>query len=198
MTRATYDAIANQWTTSERDSLFWQPELDRFKQLLPSGQILEVGAADGRYAPYFRAAGYEYVGVDVSPELVKIAQRDYPQETFKVQSVYDLQPEQGYDGFWVAAVLLHLPKTRVDQALQRIHHVVRKGGVGMISLRKGSGEGMRTKKRSDGTQDSHYFAYYEPDEFYAILERNNFEILDMLTHPEGSKYTWLSFFVRTV
>ena len=97
-----------------------------------------------------------------------MAQERNPRATFVLVNVYDLDFSQKFDGFWAAASLLHIPKSRIPDALQRIRTNVRKGGIGFISLKQGDGEGPDEKT-------GRWFSYYQAGEFEQKLEGRGFQ-----------------------
>lgn len=190
ITIETYNTTAKQWSAEHATVGFWKEEMETFSKLLPNGKMLEIGSGGGRDAKQLIALGYEYVGTDISIGLIKVAKTENPAATFLLQSVYDLDfPEETqFDGFWASAVLLHIPKTRIDGVLQRIRKFMRDGAVGFLSLKQGEGERLEKDKR--------FFVYYSAEEFRQVLQRNNFEVVETTVRPMGGKTTWLCFFVR--
>ncbi len=88
--------------------------LSKFRELLSSGRILEIGCGGGHDARWFVDNGYDYLGVDFYSGMLEQARGDNPGIRFDQTSVYDLDFDEPFDGFWCAAVLLHIPKNRVD------------------------------------------------------------------------------------
>lgn len=183
-----YDMTAEEWSVVHNTAGFWKKEMNMFKELLANGRILEIGSGGGRDAKELIALGYEYVGTDISSALLAIAQRENLDSSFLLQSVYDLNFSEVFDGFWTSAMLLHVPKSRIDEALQSIRNVVRDGGIGFISIKQGEGERVEEDKR--------FFAYYSKEEFTRILLRNNFTIVETGVHPMSEKTIWLYFFIK--
>lgn len=190
ITLETYNTTAKQWSENHAVAGFWKEEMRTFRKLLPSGKVLEIGSGGGRDAKELIALGYEYIGTDISTGLIEVAKKENPHATFLAQSVYELAFPEGtwFDGFWASAVLLHIPKVRIDEALQRIAKFMRGGAVGCISLKQGEGERME--------DDQRFFAYYSEKEFREVLRRNNFEVIQTTVRPMNEKTTWLCFFVR--
>lgn len=197
MTKATYDAVASVWTDHHNDKGFWALEMTRFQELLPSGSVLEIGSGSGRDASELAALGYRYVGTDVSPGFLSLARAALPTFEFYEQSVYDLNFQgELFDGFWSAATLLHIPKLRIDEALQRIKTVVRPGGFGFISLKNGEGEALRSDSLGS-TELKRFFAYWGKDEFIQVLKRNGCELADYMLHEDSKRGNlWHCFFVQ--
>jgi len=185
----TYNEYGKQWAASHLDFDFWVEELKRFKKYLPNGRILEVGAGGGRDAKELIKAGYGYTGTDISKGILEAAKKYNPGARFFQQSVYNLDfPENYFDGFWACAVLLHIPKSRIDEALRSLHRVMKPQGVGFISVKKGTGEGITNEPPPDGKR---FFAYYSLKEFGKILLKNGFEILYSKERKKTAKTTWL-------
>ena len=187
-----YDQNAEKWRDlngGRREVSYWVSEMARFHELLPGGQVLEIGSGAGNDAYALINLGYEYVGTDASLGLLKVAQERNPQTEFKQVSVYDLDfPEKSFDGFWCAATLLHLPKDRVDEALQRIKTQIKEGGIGFISMKAGAGE--REDKKT-----GRFYSYYSKNGFAEVLERNGYKIVEQKRRL-GDKEWWLCYWVR--
>jgi ubiquinone/menaquinone biosynthesis C-methylase UbiE len=195
VTIEAYDQNAAAWSDSRNVKGYWREELDTFYSYLPEGKVLEVGAGGGRDAKEFISHGYEYVGTDISKGLLAEARKHNPGVQFLEQSVYELDfPENTFDGFWACATLLHMPKDRIDQALQSIHTVVRDQGIGAITLKKGDGERF-VEGDHVGLSYRRFFAFYQEEEFARILDRNKFEVIESY-ETEHSNKPWLVFFVK--
>ncbi len=191
----TYDAIASEWSREHFTENFWGQEMARFGQLLPRGKVLEIGAGGGRDAKELIAKGYDYVGTDASLGLLQEAKKVNPNAIFLHQSVYELDfPDSSFDGFWASAVLLHIPKDRINEALARLHAVVKNDGIGFVSIKKG--EGQRFEEDGVNGKTKRLFVYWQDGEFKAVLKRNNFEVVESQVRPMSEKTTWLVYFVK--
>ena len=91
---------------SERN-LHWLKILLKYK--LPPARILELGCSHGSFVALMRQAGYEAIGVELSPWVVDFAQRTFevpillgPIESLK-------QPATSFDAIVMMDVLEHLP-----------------------------------------------------------------------------------------
>lgn len=192
----SYNKYGKEWAAGHLDFDFWEPELKRFNKYLPKGKILEIGSGGGRDARELIKAGYEYTGTDVSKGLLEAAKKYNPGAKFFLKSVYSLDfPISFFDGFWACAVLLHIPKSRIDEALRQLHRVTKPGGVGFISVKKGKGERFTIEPPPDGKR---LFAFYSLKEFEGKLHRNDFEILYLKERKKTAKTTWLVYFVRPI
>ena len=196
-TMRTYDTSASEWSSKYSSKRFWGEEMDRFGELFPTGKVLEIGSGGGRDAKELIAKGYEYTGTDVSQGLLEEAKKANPNATFLQQSVYDLDfPDDTFDGFWASAVLLHIPKDRIDEALGRLHSVVRSDGVGFISIIQGEGQKIVEDEPDMVDKRTRLFAYWQDDEFQEALKRNKFEVVETKVRPMSERTTWLVYFVK--
>ena len=130
--------------------------------------------------------------------MLEAAQKKLPDQKFYKQSVYDLSfPEKPkFDGFWASKVLLHLPKSRLDEALSSIKSVIKHGAIGFISMIDGEGEGLELETWDDSSQHKRYFAYYSKEEFEETLRRNGYKLIDYSYLPETKRLKWHCFFVQ--
>ncbi|MBA3757961.1 class I SAM-dependent methyltransferase [Candidatus Saccharibacteria bacterium] len=190
----TYNKLAKQWSCGHMTKGFWSQELELFKNLLPNGRILEVGAGGGRDAKSLIKLGYDYLGTDISDKLIAHARKKNPDGKFKQVSLYDLNFSELFDGFWCSAVLLHVPKKRIDEALQAITRNMKLGAIGFITIKQGNGEGIEQKIELDG--DGRFFAYWQNEEFKKILSKNKYEILKEGYRPMSERSKWLTYHVR--
>jgi 2-polyprenyl-3-methyl-5-hydroxy-6-metoxy-1,4-benzoquinol methylase len=194
ITLQTYNKLAKSWASGHLNPDYWREELTELSKQLPKGKILEVGCGGGRDAKELLKLGYEYTGTDLSVALLKEARAANPSATFIQASLYDLDFPEQFDGFWCAAVLLHIPKHRIHEALQAIKRNVKKDGVGFIAIKEGTFEGVETGHEYDG--DGRFFAYWQNDEFKAALAANGFKVVKEARKPLSKLTTWLVYFVR--
>jgi SAM-dependent methyltransferase len=116
----------------------------------PPARLLEVGCGTGALCRAAAAAGHTVTGIDLSPEMVRVARQrtaDSCPVTFRCGDFFSLTlPEEGFDCVLSAATLHHLP---LDAAVTRMADLTRPGGVLVIhDLR--SDEGIWDRARSLG------------------------------------------------
>lgn len=191
----TYDRHAVAWIDNHQTPGFYDNEIAHFKQLLPTGKVLEIGSGGGRDAKDLIAAGYDYVGTDISVGLLKQARLSNPGTTFQKVSVYDLDFDEPFDGFWCSAVLLHIPRNRIGDALSAIHRNMKPGAIGFITIKEGEGEELEPDNRS-GQGSKRYFVYWSDADFTQKLDQNGFEVLERGYRPLSPRSKWLTYFVK--
>lgn len=195
LTVNTYDRQAENWSSGHGSANFWGEEMTRFKELLPSGRILEIGAGGGRDAKELIEGGYDYYGTDISAGLLKQARKNNPGVSFEEVSVYDLDYEELFDGFWCSAVLLHIPRPRIDDALQAVNKNMKRGAFGFIAIKEGEGERLEADDKSS-QGDERFFVYWTNDDFSKKLVDNGFEIVERGYRPMSERTKWLTYIVQ--
>lgn len=197
-TLKSYKKIAATRGKTHANPEFWRAEFEKFKSLLPSGNVIDIGCGSGRDA-LLLTQGYNYVGVDASDEMLSEARQLVPSADFRKMDMYSLDfSPQSFDGFWAAASLLHIPKRNMAVVLQEIKRVMKPGGVGFIAMKEGEGEKM---VRGSLEGDERFFAFYDEEEFRTALERNGFEVVessrDTREYNQPKNLTiWLLYFVK--
>lgn len=189
-TLSWYESNAEIWAGQRKkltEPSFWQQEYIQLKK--PQGKILEIGSGSGREALELMRMGYEYTGIDVSNELLKIAQRTAPEGKFLYSTVYNLPfSNDTFDAFSSWDLLPHIPKERIDEALNAIRTTLKSDAVGFIAMREGEGERQEP-------ETGRWFSYYSQEEFEKILQKNGFRIEQKYKKPSRINLTWLVFFV---
>jgi SAM-dependent methyltransferase len=59
------------------------------------GRVVDLGCGSGIYARAMSDAGYDVVGIDISPDMVELARRNAPGATFVVGSAHDFDLPAG-------------------------------------------------------------------------------------------------------
>ena len=133
-----YDAIGARY-----DEAFPHKEgqiacVEALLEKLPAGaRVLDVGVGTGLpTARQLVSAGCAVTGLDISPRMLEIAQANVPEAEFVLGDVLDLSTGLGrYHAVTAFFSLLHLPRSRMRDALGLLHDVLVPGGlmaVGMV------------------------------------------------------------------
>lgn len=122
-TKAFYNKNAALWSSRKTDSFHHELTFMKIISLWPEkASIIDIGCASGIHVPLFLGMGHKlrYFGIDISKAFLKIASRRYPTLTFAQGNILEKEslPKKKFDGFWAAAVLMHVPLEGWGKCLQ--------------------------------------------------------------------------------
>ncbi|MFD2417774.1 class I SAM-dependent methyltransferase [Amycolatopsis pigmentata] len=135
--RVAHDALAELYAERLADALDRMPidraVLNLFCELIHSTElgtsVGDVGCGSGRLEPYLAAKGLSPCGIDLSPEMVRVARRDHPDFDF---TVADLRKLPFDDGSLAGVVcwysLMYLAPSDRPAAFGELARVVKPGG----------------------------------------------------------------------
>jgi SAM-dependent methyltransferase len=145
--------------------------------------IGDVGCGTGRLAPYLAAQGLISCGVDLSPEIVRVARRDYPDFSFEVADLRALP----FDDASLAGVvcwysLLFLPPSDRAIAFSELARVVKPGGYLVTAFKAGDGK-LQRRGRGIG-RGVEFDAYWlSPEEMERRVTEAGFETVFWAGRP---------------
>jgi 2-polyprenyl-3-methyl-5-hydroxy-6-metoxy-1,4-benzoquinol methylase len=103
--------------------------LERLRRHVPSGRLLDVGAATGTFLEVAGAAFHDARGVE--PDPITSAQARAAGHAVSTGTLDDLaRPDGGFDAITMLHVIEHLDSPRT--ALERVHDLLRPGGAVLI------------------------------------------------------------------
>jgi ubiquinone/menaquinone biosynthesis C-methylase UbiE len=105
------------------------------------GVIGDIGCGTGRLAPYVAARGLSPRGVDLSPEMIRVARRDHPGFEFDVADLRDLPFEDAsLAGVLCWYSLIFLAPCDRGAAFSELARVVKPGGYLVTAFKAGDGK----------------------------------------------------------
>jgi SAM-dependent methyltransferase len=153
-TRSSYDTDASGYAEKVRGLLGGRPylraSLALFAELLNGtggGPVADVGCGPGYVTGYLHDAGVDVFGIDLSPEMIAIARRDYPDLRFQVGTMTALALADdslaGIVAFWS---VIHVPDQAMPDVLGQFRRVLRPQGLLLVGFHVGD----ETRHTSEG------------------------------------------------
>lgn len=140
-TRENYNLIAQEF--SSKRQILWQ-DLNPLLQYITGGdKVLDLGCGNGRLFEAVKGRGVDYLGVDNSEKLIKIAKAKYPEGRFQIADGLNLPfAHNSFDKIFCIAVFHHIPGREFRrQFLEQAKRVLKPGGLLILTAWK-----MRQKK----------------------------------------------------
>jgi SAM-dependent methyltransferase len=153
-TRSSYDTDASGYATKVSGLLDGSPylraSLALFADLVRDaggGPVADVGCGPGYVTRHLQDLGVDAFGIDLSPEMIAIARRDYPDLRFEVGTMthLDLADDSvaGVLAFWS---VIHVPDHSVPGVFAQFRRVLRPGGPLLVGFHVGD----ETRHTSEG------------------------------------------------
>lgn len=137
-------------------------------------RVLELGCAHGRDASEILRYTSNYIGVDASEELLRIAQDKLPKVKFIRQTFDKLKfSERSFDIIIEFASIMHYDKIDLRRISHNVHKWLDEEGLLMISMKEGKYSKFFSKGYGQRVQYT-----YEIDDIKVMIE-NLFEIINI-------------------
>ena len=142
--RRSYDAVAEQYVASFGGELAGKP-LDRALLaclLEQSGQdapVADLGCGPGHAAAWLASGGAAVAGIDLSPGMIAVGRREYPQVDFREGDFLALPAAAGEFAAVVALYsIIHLAPGELRGAFAEMCRVLRPGGLVLVAFHAGT------------------------------------------------------------
>lgn len=176
--RRSYDAVAEVYAAGLRDELAGKP-LDRAllachaEQAEDDAPIADLGCGCWHVAARLASRGVAAVGIDLSPTMIAVGRRYYPQVEFRVGDLLDLPAANGEFGSATAFYsIIHLEPAERHRAFAEIHRVLRPRGLFLARFHIGTE--VRHLDEWWGHVMDVGFRFFQPPEIADAIERAGF------------------------
>jgi SAM-dependent methyltransferase len=187
-----YDSVAADYAREFRDELDKKP-FDRkmldwlAERVAPSGVVCDMGCGPGQVARYLQERGVAACGIDLSPEMVRQAQRLNPGIPFQQGNMLALSDvaDNSYAGIAAFYCIIHIPRSSVVEALSELKRVLRLTGWLLITFHIGQEIVHRDEWWDKAV--SLDFIFFEIEEMKDYLKAAGFELAEVIArdpYPE--------------
>ena len=134
-TRQDYNLIAKHFNSKRR--YVWEDLKPYLKLVKPGNKVLDAGCGNGRLLTEFKNKNIDYLGIDFSKNLLKIAKKNYPNYKFNLADITKentFKNLKNYDICFCIAVLHHLAAPALQlKVLNYIYKTLKTNGILVIS-----------------------------------------------------------------
>lgn len=196
-----YDAHARELAGIYED--IGSQQAEQLRRSFPrGGRILDIGSGSGRDAAGLVAEGFETWAVEPSAQFRAISVERHPSLAKRVVEGHlpDGLPDPGelggkFDGILLSAVLQHIPRFRILEAIQGLKRLLLPGGRVLVSIPE-------TRPGLDGESRDEFerlFTRIHPPELQLLFERAGFTLVDSWRNPdplERAGHSWAFLLLR--
>lgn len=138
------DMTERDWVQAWKKDPHWAKSLDpsplakrlvqEDKENSTKGNILEIGCGNGRDSIYFGKQGHNVIGIDISPDAVRIAKKNNKSDnvTFETGNAERLQFEDNqFDALYSLSVL---HSTNLSKSIKELSRVLKEEGLALLYL----------------------------------------------------------------
>jgi len=194
ITRTTYEINADKyvlnyerrWGALDEARLFTlDPFLKLFKEEKVEEKILFAGCGSGRDMEAASKQGFKCVGIDISSHMINIGKIMGINQPLMQMDLENLDfPDESFGGVYCETALAHVKKANLKKVFADFHKMMPKGGVMLVSFRKGDGRVYYTDDKVDGKR---YYNTFTEEDGDAIIVESGFKIISKSTHQVGTK-----------
>lgn len=194
--KETYNRIAEDWANDHHDDSWWHEGAEHFLSLLPKGaSILDLGCGAGVKSRYMADKGFNVTGTDFSEKMIGLAKQKSPKINFEVLDIYDIGSyTKTFDAIFAQAVLLHIPKKRIEEVLKNLSDKLHPGGLLYITVKAVRDDGIEEKINVDndyGYEYKRFFSYFSLDELRKHLTDVGMKVVWDKTNTPAGRAIWL-------
>ncbi|MBX4187923.1 MAG: class I SAM-dependent methyltransferase [Candidatus Doudnabacteria bacterium] len=156
----------------------------------PNPKVLEIGCGDGRDAKEIYKWTDDYLGIDLSESMLRLASQNLPGARFALADMENFPFPGGLDIIFAFASLLHVPLHKFQEILARGYDALNSGGVFVISVKHG-------RYKEDDVKDEfgvRTFYYYTPSLLRDLADPRFTVVHEEL--PQKGEQTWLEMILQ--
>lgn len=86
---------------------FWKKEDAFIENYLTKGPVIDIPVGTGRFIDIYKRKGFEFVGLDVSKDMLSVAREKYPDAPLHIGNVFDIKYADDSFGTAVCSRMMH-------------------------------------------------------------------------------------------
>ncbi|MCH8945468.1 MAG: methyltransferase domain-containing protein [Nanoarchaeota archaeon] len=165
---------------------------DLVKKNFSNPSILEIGPGAGVILNYFSQRGFNTRAIDLSEEMIKVAQEMSPRTKYFLGNFinYDFD-NMKFEGIFAKAILHLFSKEDATLFIKKSHEMLVKNGLFYLSvfLRNASKEGF-VAKNMEGGKFVRYSKDWTESELECLLNHSQFRVIHTTNIPYGTMKKW--------
>ncbi|MDP3560211.1 MAG: methyltransferase domain-containing protein [Legionellaceae bacterium] len=186
-----YDEIINWFDDARTKSLMESEYLNLIVNTIPpKGTILDLGCGTGEpIAQFFIEKGFKVTGVDGSQKMIELCKKRFPNESWIVSDMRNINLQQQFDAILAWHSFFHLDHDSQRKMFKIFASHIKPGGV--LAFTSGEEEG---EVWSDNGGQQLYHASLSTKEYSSLLESFSFKVLiHKIRDPEcGEATIWVA------
>lgn len=129
-----YDQLASIYEAMYQSFIDYDDEFQVYSNIIKQynfKQVIEIGSGTGHLAKRFQTEGFDYLGLDYSNAMIRIAKEKHPQIKFVQGDMRDFKLKQPVESIIITArTISYLVNNQdINAAFKSIHHHLKKEGV---------------------------------------------------------------------
>lgn len=190
---AGYQQLAPRWEAFADTA--WPPLREQHtewldRQLGPRSKVLELGCGTGRPVAELLARRHDYLGIDISPEMVTVASANVPSGEFMVGDMRQVElPTAEFAAVMAFHSIIHLPREDHPEMFHRIRRWLQPDGLAVVCLSSRDQPAEWDENWLEA--GSMFWSGYDPETNLRMVTDARFNIIDAKVIPqlEGGEKT---------
>ncbi len=181
---AAYDQVARTYADKYQDEILLKPKVGEFladfAAAVPAdGIIADVGCGPGQVARYVHHhLGRRTAGIDLSPEMVRIAAELNPAIPFRAADVLQMTETEVYDALIGLYFIVNFPAAALDGLFSKLHQLLKPGGQLLLSFHMGEDQVRRVEDFLNSGKSLDFY-FFRVETVREKLLRNGFTVQDV-------------------
>ncbi len=181
ITIKAYENNAVKYEKNFMDFTSYKEKIELFqKKYIKKGNTLfDIGCGPGNNGSILlkNDTTLKISGIDLSNEMVKLAEKNVPQGSFQVMDIREIDEKKSFDTIIASFCIVHLSDSETTVLIKKISNMLNPNGTLYISFMEGKNGGY---EKTSFSKDDIFFNYYNRETINTLLLKNNISPLEIL------------------